>query len=231
MNITKSNFKFLRDLARNNNREWFNKNKDRYTEAHENTIGFAEDVLSRMAKIDQIVQTTGKKSLHRIYRDTRFSKDKTPYKTHWSGGFARATKRRRGGYYFHLHPGNKSFVGGGFWGPNSADLLHIRKQIESDPTLLRKILRSASFKSTFGQLQGEQLKTAPKGFPKDHPDLDLLRYKSFIVRAPFSDADVLSDAFSAQLVKTFKKMRPFFDYMSEILTTDLNGESLLANDE
>lgn len=228
MTISKDNFKFLRALQKNNNREWFSEHKAEYVAAHENTIAFAGDVLAGMKKIDLIVDTTGKKSLHRIYRDTRFSKDKTPYKSHWSGGFARATKELRGGYYFYLQPGNKSYVGGGFWGPNSSDLLHIRKQIESDSAELRKILKSSSFRKTFGELRGSMLKTAPKGFAKDHEDIDLLRYKSFIIKAPFSDAEVLSDSFSKQMVAKFKRMRPFFDYMSEILTTDLNGESLLG---
>ena len=226
MTISKANFTFLRDLMRNNSREWFEENKDRYAAAHQNTIDFAANVLDRMEKIDTITPTSGKKSLYRIYRDVRFSNDKTPYKNHWSGGLSRATKELRGGYYFHIEPGNRSYAAGGFFSPNPADLLHIRKQIESDPDPLRKVLKSASFKATFGEIRGDEVKTAPKGFAKDHPDIDLLRHKSFILKASFTDKEVHLDAFPNQVVVTFKKMRPFFDYMSEILTTDLNGELL-----
>ncbi len=231
MTISKANFKFLRELQRNNDRDWFAANKDRYVTAHENTIDFADEVLRRLQKVDLVSPTTGKKCLQRIYRDTRFSNDKTPYKGHWGGGFARATKSLRGGYYFHVEPGNNSFVAGGFWMPSSSDLLHIRKQIESDPAPLRKILKSASFKKTFGQLEGDRLKTAPKGFAKDHTDIDLLRHKSFIVRTPFKDAEVYAESFAADVVSTFRKMRPLFDFMSEILTTDLNGEPLSLEGE
>lgn len=229
MTISRTNFEFLRELGGNNDREWFNANKDRYAEAHENAIGFTEAVLAGLSRHDNLVPTTGKKALQRIYRDTRFAADKTPYKTHWGGGFARATAKLRGGYYFHVGPDDRSFVAGGFWRPNPADLLHIRKQVESDSAPLRKILRSVSFRSTFGELGGEKVKTAPKGFARDHADVDLLRHKSFIVSAAFDDDEVLSESFPDQVVSTFRLMRPFFDYMSEILTTDLNGEPLVGD--
>lgn len=224
--VSAENFKFLRALAKNNNREWFNENKDRYKAAHENTIAFADGVLALMRKHDDIETPSGKKSLMRIYRDTRFSKDKTPYKTWWGGGFSRRGAHLRGGYYFQLQAGG-SFIGGGFYKPEASDLSHIRNHIAADDESLRKILKSAAVRNTFGELRGEQLKTAPKGFDRDHRAIDLLRFKSLYFMREFSDAEVLSPDFPREFDKTMKKLRPFFDYMSEVLTTDLNGESLL----
>lgn len=220
--ISKSTLQFLKDLAKNNNRPWFNDNKDRYLAAHENMIAFAEDVIDEMSHHDNLVPMTGKKSLFRIYRDVRFSKDKSPYKTNFAGGLKRATKWLRGGYYYHIEPG-ESFVGGGFWGPNSADLKRIRDEIAADDKPLRKIIADPTFKKTFGSLKGDAVKTAPKGFAKDHPAIDLLRHKQFLISRSFTEKEVTSPNFAKELCQAFQNMRPFFDYMSEVLTTDSNG--------
>lgn len=219
-------FKFLEDLDKHNNREWFQKHKDRYLEAYEDMIGFAESLIDEMNTHDVLVPVSGKKSLYRIYRDVRFGKDKTPYRTDWAGFLKRASAERRGGYYYHLGP-KGSFVAGGFFGPNPQDLLHIRKHLEQDAEPLRDIINSKIFKAHFGELLGSQLKTAPKGFDRDHPDIDLLRYKQFMVRHDFDQKEVLSKDFHKTMSKAFAQMRPFFDYMSDILTTDLNGRSLI----
>ena len=220
--ISKSTLQFLKDLSENNNRPWFNDNKDRYTAAYENMIGFAEALIDEMSHHDHLVPMSGKKSLFRIYRDVRFSKDKSPYKNNFAGGLKRATKWLRGGYYYHIEPGT-SFAGGGFWGPNTADLKRIRDEIAADHQPLMKIISSPTFKKTFGTLQGETVKTAPKGFDKDHPAINLLRHKQFLISRPFTEAEVTSPNFVKELSQTFQKMRPFFDYMSEVLTTDSNG--------
>jgi uncharacterized protein (TIGR02453 family) len=177
----------------------------------------------RQLNLHDLIETpSGKKSLHRIYRDTRFSNNKTPYKLNWSGSFRRATKLRRGGYYFHIEPGN-SFIAGGFWSPSTPDLKRIRDEIAFDASPLRKILKSRSFISTFEELKGEQLKTTPKGFDAGNNAIDLLRFKQFLLIRKFTDKEVLSEQFLNEANKTFKNMRPFFDYMSEILSTDSNG--------
>ena len=225
--IKASNFKFLKDLKKNNDRDWFTENKKRYQHEHEEIISFADALLAKMNEHDHIETPTGKKSLFRIYRDVRFSKDKSPYKTYWSGGFKRATASRRGGYYFHIQPDGQSFIGGGFWGPNKEDLQRIREEIATDATELREILADPTFVSTFNGLQGDQLKTAPKGYDKDHPDIDLLRYKQFIFGRNFTDKEVQSPDFLDVANDTFKAMRPFFDFMSDVLTTDSNGESII----
>ena len=218
-------FEFLSKLKDNNNREWFNANKDQYQEAYNRLIEFADVLLAKLNEHDQIETPSGKKSLFRIYRDVRFSKDKTPYQTHFSGSFRRATRDLRGGYYFRIQPGN-TLIAGGFWGPNSDDIKHIREHIAADHEPLRQILQDKTVRSYFGDLQGEQVKTAPKGFSKDHQSIDLLRYKQFIFTHSFEDGEAKQPDFVNKVNDGFKKMRPFFDYMSEILTTDLNGTPL-----
>jgi uncharacterized protein (TIGR02453 family) len=224
--IKKSNFDFLKLLKKNNNRDWFNAHKDLYQNELQHVELFADALLAEMNKHDVIETPSGKKSLHRIYRDIRFSKNKTPYKINWSGGFSRATKKRRGSYYFHIEPGN-SFVAGGFWGPNPPDLKRIRDEFSSDPETFRKILRNKTFIKNFGGLTGEQLQTSPKGFGADDPAIDLLKYKQFLLIKHFSDKEVLDPNFLKQVNETYKNMRPFLDYMTETLTTDANGISLV----
>lgn len=223
--ITKSNLEFLQTLKQNNNRDWFTNNKDVYEKHHIETINFADAVLNEMRKHDNIETISGKKSLMRIYRDVRFSKDKSPYKTNWGIGFSRATKLLRGGYYVHISPG-ESFVGGGFWNPEPADLQRMRKEISLSPKEFRAILNDKTFKNTFGELQGEKLKTVPKGFEKDDEAIDLLRFKQFLISKKFSDKEVLEPGFYKKVNETFKAMRPFFDFMSTALTTNENGELL-----
>lgn len=220
--IDPSVFKFLNNLRKNNNRDWFGENKDKYVSAHEAVISFADDLLAEMKKHDDLETISGKKSLFRIYRDVRFSKDKSPYKTHFSGSFKRGTKWLRGGYYFHIEPGNV-FIGGGFFSPSKEDLQRIREEIAEDDEPMRQILNDKEFKRHFGELQGEQLKTAPKGFDKEHPAADLIRYKQFYFISQFSEAEANSKGFAKLMSERFVLLRPYFNYMSEVLTTDANG--------
>ena len=220
--IPASSLEFLKSLKENNNRDWFNSHKDDFLEQQKNIEFFADALLDELNRHDLIETVSGKKSLQRIYRDTRFSKEKIPYKINWSGSFSRATKQRRGGYYFHIQPGN-SFLAGGFWAPNPEDLKRIRDDISFDPAPIKKILNSKSFIDAFGSLKGEQIKTTPKGFDKNDEAIDLLRYKQFLLIKNFSDEEVLSPTFLQKANEAFKNMRPFFNYMSEILTTDQDG--------
>ncbi|MCZ4245764.1 DUF2461 domain-containing protein [Pedobacter punctiformis] len=223
--IQPSGLDFLKLLKKNNDREWFNAHKTEFQKKQVLIESFAQALLDLMNTHDVIETPSGKKSLYRIYRDTRFSNDKTPYKTHWSGSFKRMGKQRRGGYYFHIEPGN-SFVAGGFFGPSPQDLKLIRENIAFDDQPLREILKDKTFIASFETLKGEQLKTTPKGFEADHEAIDLLRYKQFLLVRKFSDEEVLSTDFLNKCDQAFKNMRPFFDYMTEILTTDANGLAL-----
>ncbi len=224
--IKPSNLEFLKLLKKNNNRDWFNANKERYLSELKSIEAFADALLVEMNKHDVIETATGKKSLHRIYRDVRFSKEKTPYNTHWGASFKRASKSRRGSYYFHIAPGN-TFLAGGFWGPEPADLKRIRDEFAYDAKPFRAILKNKNFVTTFGSLRGEQIKTTPKGFSADDEAIDLLRYKQFLLRKDFTDKEVLSPDFLKTVNATFKTMRPFLNYMSEVLTTDVNGISIV----
>jgi len=220
--VSKDAFKFLRAIKKNNNREWFEKNKPDFKKYHEAFKQLGEDVKHGLNKKDVI----DKVKTFRIYRDVRFSKDKTPYKTNFTMSWQREGKSRRGGYYLHIQPGN-NFAGCGFFSPEPKDLLHIRKQIQQDPAPLRKILKSAAIKKTFGDMMGQQVKSSPKGFDKNDPAIDLLRYKQFYFMHEFTDAEVQSDNFDKELVKVLNKTRPYLNYMTDILTTDLNGASLI----
>lgn len=217
---------FLKDLAKHNDRDWFAKHKTRYTAAHENLMAFADALLTEMRKHDHIETPSGKSSLMRIYRDTRFSKDKTPYRTYMGGGFSRATKKLRGGYYFQIGPG-QSLAAGGFFSPNPADLLRIRQDMDYHYPDWQKLLKNKALAQTFGELKGNKLITAPQGFAKDHPAIALLRHKQFYFEKTFTDEEVLGTDFVKRLNQTFKNLRPYFDYMSEVLTTDANGVSLV----
>jgi uncharacterized protein (TIGR02453 family) len=223
--IDKTAFLFLKKIAANNNRDWFQEHKEDYLAAYESMIEFADALLAQMNTHDRIETASGRKSLFRIYRDVRFSKDKSPYKTCWSGHFRRATKQLRGGYYYHIEQGN-SYVMGGFFGPSADDMKRIREDINLNYKDWRKVLAHPKIKKTFGKLSGEALKTAPQGFPKDHPAIDLLRHKQFILEHRFTDKEVLAADFLKKLNETMKNFRPFFNYMSEVLTTDANGVSL-----
>lgn len=218
MSISQKNLQFLQQLSQNNNREWFDAHKPEFQGYQEEFKAFHREVLHCLKGHDDIARN----KTFRIYRDVRFSKDKTPFKSHWSGSFNRATEELRGGYYYQIAP-ERSQVIGGFFGPNPQDLLHLRKQISQDSEPLQEVLESEAFKKSFGSLQGKQVKTAPKGFSKDDPTIELLRFKQFLVYVHFTDEEVMRNDFAEKISDSFKAMRPYFDVMSMYLTTDLNG--------
>jgi uncharacterized protein (TIGR02453 family) len=224
--IHPSTLKFLKDLSKHNDRDWFNAYKADYLDAQQNMADFVDALIKEMNKHDELDNTSGKKSLFRIYNDVRFSKDKSPYNVRFAFSLSRSTKLKRGGYYMHIKPGG-SYLGCGFFGPNPADLNRIRLDISGNYDQWNKLLRSKSLVSNFEQMAGSKVSTAPRGFDITHPAIDLLRHKQFIFRHYFSDAEITSPDFLKEVNKTFKAIRPFFDHMSEILTTDLNGELIV----
>ena len=221
--VPKEIFTFFKKLEKNNNREWFNEHKPEFKSLETELKGFYTAALEKLQKHDAI----DKMKIFRIYRDVRFSKNKTPYKTHLGGSFARTKPRLRGGYYVHIAPNNESFIATGFWEPHKDDLLRIRKELELDADEFRKLINAKKFKSIWGDLVGDEVKTAPKGFSKEHADIDLIRKKQFIFTKKFTDKEVISPDFLMEVDKSFKAIRPYFDYMSDVLTTDLNGVSLI----
>ncbi|MFC5045369.1 DUF2461 domain-containing protein [Aquimarina hainanensis] len=223
--LSKDIFGFLDDLKVNNNRDWMQEHKKRYQENEKKLKLFYSSVAERLNESDEIDNT----KIYRINRDIRFSKDKTPYNIHRSVGFSRAGAHRRGGYYLRIESGN-SKLAGGFFSPNPTDLLRIRKEFEMDDQEIRDILDTPDFKKAFGGFTTDnQVKTAPKGFSKEHSAIDLIKNKSFIVVHSFTNKEVCAPDFLDKVVFHFELLRPFFDYMSDVLTTDLNGVSLLED--
>jgi uncharacterized protein (TIGR02453 family) len=220
--IKSTTLSFLKDIAKNNNKDWFDTNKSKYLDAKSNMEGFMEAVQNKLNASDAI---EGFK-VYRIYRDVRFSKDKTPYKSYLHGYLKREGAARRGGYWVGIEPGNTQ-IGGGFYGPEKDDLMRIRKEFEADGQTINNIINDKNFVKHFGVLKGEGLKTAPKGFDKEHSNIELIRKKQFYAMKPFTDKEVASETFADDVVETLVAIRPFFDYMSDVLTTDLNGRSIL----
>lgn len=219
--IQKSTITFLKNLEKNNNRPWFQENKPKYVVAHENAKAFMQTVVDELNKTDKIE----KQKMFRIYRDVRFSKDKTPYNPAFRMSFGREKPYLRGGYYLSVGP-KEGYVAGGFFNPNPHDLKLIRDNIALDAKPFRKLFKAKKFVATFGGVYGESVKTAPKGFDKEHPDIDLLKHKQFLVHKRYPLKDVTTGSFAKQVVKDYKVMRPWFDFMSEVLGHNLNGEPL-----
>jgi len=223
MQLEKRTLEYLNNLKKNNQREWFKEHKSEFQLAQGNAKDLFQTIRNDLEKHDDIDVF----KLYRIYRDVRFSKDKTPYNPHFAGSFSRKGEHLRGGYYLRIRPG-ESFLAGGFWQPNKEDLFRIRKEFEYSASEIREIINNEPFRSVFGaKLEGEELKTAPRGFGKDHPDVDLIRKKGFVAVRNLSDKEILSKDLIQIVNDSFIALRPFFDYLSEVLTTDLNGESLI----
>lgn len=221
--FSKEILEFFNKLEKNNDRDWFNEHKKEFktieTKAKE-TYKYIYNALNKHDQVDKF-------KMFRIYRDVRFSKNKLPYKTHFGGSFGRKKPELRGGYYLHIQHNNESFIATGFWEPNKDDLLRIRREFEQDDKEIRAIINDKAFKSVWGEFVGDELKTAPRDFDKEHPAIDLIRKKQYIFVKKYTDKEVLSDDFIDNVNTSFKAIRPFFNYMSDVLTTNLNGESII----
>jgi uncharacterized protein (TIGR02453 family) len=216
--IQKSTLDFLKKLKNNNNRDWFLENKTEYLAAKKNFESFVQEFIDRIVKFEPLMKGLEASScVYRINRDIRFSNDKSPYKTHMGAFIVRGGKQngdKYAGYYFHVEPGN-SLIAGGAYIPPAEWLTAIREKIDDEGDRLIKILKNKEFVSTFGSLEGEKLKTAPKGYPKDHPHIELLRMKSFLVERSISDKEVVSEDCMDLIVKAAKVMKPLNDFCNE----------------
>jgi len=213
--ISTKTFDFLKKLSKNNNREWFNENKHLYTESQENVVAFLEDLIKEMSAFDgELAKIDAKKALFRIYRDTRFSKDKIPYKTNFGASLGMGKGSQKGGYYLHLEPG-KSFLAGGIYMPESSVLKEVRKEISLYADDFIKIVNNKDFKKHFPELdQSDQLKKIPQGFEKEDPMAEYLKLKNFIVVYNIKDETVLDKNAVKELTKVFKIMKPFNDFLN-----------------
>jgi uncharacterized protein (TIGR02453 family) len=216
--IKKSTLEFLNNLKNNNNRDWFIKNKHLYLDAKSNFELFVQEIINNLVDFEPILKGLEVKScVYRINRDIRFSNDKSPYKTHLGAFIVKGGKQngnRYAGYYFHIEPG-KSILAGGAYMPPSPWLSAIREKISDEPGNIIKIIESKEFIKYFGKIDGEKLKTAPKGYPSDHPQIDLLKLKSYLVVNDVPDKMVLSEAFFKHVIDVFKAMKPLNDFLNE----------------
>lgn len=222
MQLNSSIFRFFRQLAKHNNREWFDQHKPEFKALESDVKLFGEALKDQLNQHDSIDRF----KLFRIYRDVRFSKDKTPYKTHFGLTWRRTKPELRGGYYLHLKP-DDVFLACGFWDPSPADLKRIRQEIDLDGDEYRNLIHTPAFKNIWGELQGNTIKTAPKGYSKGHPNIDLLRFKQHIFMIRYKEKEVTAADFIDRLDAALQDVRPFVDYMSAVLTTNADGESLV----
>ena len=194
MQLNPATFRFFRELAKHNNREWFEQHKPEFKALETEVKLFGEALKDQLNQHDSIDRF----KLFRIYRNVRFSKDKTPYKTHFGLTWHRTKPEYRGGYYLHLKP-DDIFLACGFWDPAPADLKRIRQEIDLDGDEYRNIINTPSFKNIWGELQGNAVKTAPKGYAKDHPHIDLLRFKQHIFMLRYTEKEVAAADFMSRL--------------------------------
>jgi uncharacterized protein (TIGR02453 family) len=213
--INKSTIDFLKALKKNNDRDWFEKNRSKYESAKDNFNEWVGALLPELSKIN-----TGLKALEvkncvfRIYRDVRFSKNKAPYKTNMGAYFVEGGKKSvKAGLYIQLEPGN-SFIAGGCWMPAAPQLKAIRQEIDYNLNDFEKIVKAKGFKKVFGDLSDTKLKTTPKGYNSDNPAIDYLRQTSFIVTAKIDDIDFTSKAIVKKCAAQYKLMLPFLKFLN-----------------
>jgi uncharacterized protein (TIGR02453 family) len=215
--IKKETIQFLKDLKKHNDREWFNAHKDKFVAANENFIEFVQELIGQISRFDKSVSTmTAKDAVFRIYRDTRFSKDKTPYKTHF-GASLMPKKNGCGcaGYYFHMDPA-ETFLAGGVHMAETAQVKALRQEIAYNADRFKKIINDKTFKQNF-ELRGEQLKNVPPGYDKEDPMAEYLKYKSMWITHKVAGKDIVSDGFAAYCAKIFKTMVPFNTFINEAM--------------
>jgi uncharacterized protein (TIGR02453 family) len=214
----KSTLVFLSDLESNNNRPWFEEHKGRYNEARAAFEGLVDELIQRCSAYEDLSGVTAKTSVMRIYRDIRFSRDKTPYNA-WMAAHITPGGKKSGqcGFGLRLASGN-SGAAGGLWSPSPDQLARFRRTLDQDEEAFLDLIHAPDFVHHFGNLQGEMLKTVPKGFPKDHSAAEFLKLKQVYALRPFWDEAVLADDFADQLVAAFLAMKPFLNYINGVIS-------------
>ena len=215
--IKKSTLDFLTSIKCNNNRDWFIGNRPMYLDAKDNFESFVQEIINNLIVIEPIMKGLEAKScVFRINRDIRFSNDKSPYKSHFGAFIVQGGKKnvdRFAGYYFHIEPG-KSMMAGGAYTPPGPWLSAIREKISDNADEFIKIIHTKDFIKYFRSIDGEKLKTVPKGYSKDHPNIELLKYKSYLVVNEAADKLVLGNNFMDHVINAFKAMKPLNEYLN-----------------
>lgn len=206
---------FLTELADNNNREWMAEQKATYQDTRKVFQNLISEVINGIAAFDEGVSAQeAKKAIFRLHRDTRFSNDKSPYKLNYGASVSKGGRKSPyASYYIHLKPG-ENFIGGGMYRPDAEVIKKIRQEIDYNSGELLEIIEKPDFKGIFGRMEGEQLKTAPKGYPKDHPQIELLRHKDFYFRHQIDESELSKDSFVDHVLEKFKVLHPFIQYMN-----------------
>jgi uncharacterized protein (TIGR02453 family) len=220
--LQSSTIAFLKQLGKNNNKPWFETHRKDWERAKADFLQFTEGMIAGVSKFDPTIgQLQASKCTFRINRDVRFSKNKAPYKTNMGASLNKGGKKiMTGGYYFHLEPGNKSFVAGGVYMPDSPDLVKLRQEVDYNWPAFKKIITAKPFKTLFGDLSkdGEMsLSRPPKGYDAENPAIEYLKLKSFIVSAPVKDADLVSAQLIKQTIAAFRTMYPLIDFVNGAL--------------
>jgi len=209
--ISKDTFHFLNQIKTNNNKPWFEKNRALYEKARAEYLGFVTRLVEGIGRIEGIPEKEPSKYVQRIYRDIRFSKDKTPYKSFFSSIIERGPENRKCPLYIQIQPG-RSMMGGGIWDPSPETLKKIRQEIDYDGIGLKKIINSKEFLKHFGKISGARLSRPPKGYEADNPNIELLKFKQLFVQRMFEDEMVLSKDLIPEILKSYKAALPFFTY-------------------
>ena len=219
--LQNNTIKFLKDLKKNNNKPWFDTNRKRFEEAKNDFENFIQAVIDAYGKKDKsIASLKAKDCVFRIYRDVRFSKDKSPYKTNFGANMNKGGKKVSGaGYYFHLEPG-QLFLGGGIYMPMPAELNKVRQEIDYSFKEFKKIIDSKKFKSLYGYLDRSPeflLTRVPKGYSTDNPAAEFLKLKSYIAITSMNEKEVISKSIVKKTTVVFETLKPFIDFLNRAL--------------
>jgi uncharacterized protein (TIGR02453 family) len=213
-----STIHFLEQLAHNNNREWFDANRDKYTKAKEDFEVVVTDIIKALAKTDpDFSELQAKDCIFRIFRDVRFGKDKTPYKPNFGAAFSKTGRKGSGaGFYLHIEPGGKCFVGGGLWMPEPAALKKVRQEIDYNFDSFSAIINDKKFKKYFTEIEGEKLKKLPAGYTEDNPAIEYLKLKSFVAgHKVLSDSELTSKDLVKNIAAIFGALKPLIDFLNQ----------------
>jgi uncharacterized protein (TIGR02453 family) len=208
---------FLSELEKNNDRPWFEDHRDEYLQAKVLFEELVDQVIAEYRPVENLKGLTAKDCVMRIFRDMRFSRDKLPYRTSMAASIAAGGRKSgRMAYYLHLEPHNCSMIAGGLYMPEPEQITRFREAVSRRPETFKSIIGAPDFKQYFGSIQGEKLKTTPKGFAPDHPEIELLRLKEVLATHPLTDEVILADGLATHIEKVFTALKPFLDYFNEI---------------
>jgi uncharacterized protein (TIGR02453 family) len=210
---------FLTELGKNNNKPWFEAHKDEYQAAKADFEGLVTGILDGLGEKDPTYKALkAKDCVFRIFRDVRFSKDKSPYKANFGASFSPGGHKAHGaGYYFHLEPDGKSFAGGGIWEPEAPDLKKLRQEIDYNFSEFQGIVSDKDFAKLFPDMMGDKLKNPPKDYSADNPAIEYLKLKSLVVSRNITDSDITSKGLLTTIKHTFDSMIPFIAFLNRAI--------------